>query len=258
MRLGGRPADERLARLLRERVDELRPDLLGPDDDDRCGVLAHPPVQLLRDLLHVLLRHLVEAALVARLRPAALVAAAHPALVVGEVGDLNECAVVETVDVAALAVEHRDEGPVPLADERDERREHQLLVEARLVHDRLHQRQRAEEPVEAAGEQRHTPGPGAVELGVEPGANPLEIGLRTLPRLPRQLVAPRLELALDVVEERVHPRLHVPRRRRDGRVEPQIEADRPPALRAEVGEPAQRLPADRGSHDGSLTARGRL
>ena len=124
-----------------------RPDLLRPDDDDRHAALAHAPVQLLGDVLHVLLGDLVEPALVVRLRPAALVAAAQPALLLGQVGDLDDAAVLEPVDVPTLAVHDRDQRPLTLADEPDERREHQLAVEPDLVVDGRRERERPEEAV---------------------------------------------------------------------------------------------------------------
>ena len=111
---------------LREQLLELRPHLLGRDDDHlRPAQAAHLPVELLGDLLQVLVDELLDVALVARLRPAALVVPAGLLVVV--LGDLLEPPAAQPVELAALAADDGDERALAAADERHERRE----VEAR-------------------------------------------------------------------------------------------------------------------------------
>src|SRR4029078_4868573 len=87
--LGRRPADDRLAGLVREHVLELGAGLFGGDDDQaRPAQPAHAPLDVLGDLLQVVVDELLDVPLVARLRPAALVVAARR--VVGLLDDLLE------------------------------------------------------------------------------------------------------------------------------------------------------------------------
>src|SRR3954464_10656610 len=68
-----RPADDRLARVVRELVLELGPRLLGGDHDQaRPAQPTDLPVDLLCDLLQMVEHELLDVPLVARLRPAAL------------------------------------------------------------------------------------------------------------------------------------------------------------------------------------------
>ena len=68
MRLSLRPADERVARLVRELLGEAASHLLRADEHDLRRV--HPPataIELLRNALQVLVDELVDVPLVARL-----------------------------------------------------------------------------------------------------------------------------------------------------------------------------------------------
>src|SRR5262249_17080208 len=117
------------------------------------------PLDRLRDLAQMLEDELLDVPLVPRLRPAALVV--PPGNVVGLVGDLDESAVAQPVDLPALAADVRDERPVA-ADMRGERCEVELAPDTGGVADRGRQRQRAPEVVGTGGEDRDAAGALAV------------------------------------------------------------------------------------------------
>ena len=102
------------------RTLELALQLLRADDDhSRELEPAQLPLQLCGDRLQVVLRELVDVALVPRLRPAALVVLAR--LFLREVGDLLEPPGAQPVE-AQLAADVRHDRTLSAADERDERR----------------------------------------------------------------------------------------------------------------------------------------
>src|SRR5207244_4308946 len=76
VRLGRRPADDRLLHVVRELLLELGPCLLACDDDHaRPSQLPELPLEGRRDVLEVVLNKLLDVSLVPRLRPAALIVA---------------------------------------------------------------------------------------------------------------------------------------------------------------------------------------
>ena len=156
VRLGGRPADDRLARLVREHVLELRARLLGGDDDQaRAAQPAQVPVDVLGDLLQVVVDELLDVPLVARLRPAALVVAAGR--VVGLLDDLLEPAGAQAEEVAALAADEHHQRALAAADQRDERREVEAAADLDRVRHARAQRQRRPEVVERRAEDAPAP-----------------------------------------------------------------------------------------------------
>ena len=181
-----------------------------------------------RDLLghgaHVVGGELVDVPLEPGLRPAALVVAAR--LLLRVVGDLDEPPVTQAIDVAALAVDDRDERAVAAADERHERREVEGVVDRRGVGDLAGQRQRAPEAVQPGGEQREPVRALAAELLAEVAPHAVEVGAEALPLLVRQLVAVRRVRLLRLVERGVEARLRVRGRGRVRGIEVDVERDR--------------------------------
>src|SRR4029450_11521683 len=101
VRLGGRPADHCLLRLVRKRGLELGPRLLARDPDHpRAAQPAQLPVDELSNLLQVVVDELVDVPLEARLRPAALVV--PTGRVVELVDELLELPGPQAEEVAAL------------------------------------------------------------------------------------------------------------------------------------------------------------
>ena len=123
VRLGGRPADDRLARLGRERRLDLAAHLLRRDDHHLQAARARAPAcrSRRRPPSGGRCTSLLDVPLVARLRPPALVVL--PGLLLALVDDLLEPAGAQTEDLPALAADEGDERSVAAADERDERRE---------------------------------------------------------------------------------------------------------------------------------------
>ncbi len=149
----GRP-DEAVARLGRELVDERRPRLVRPDDDDMPGeTAANVVVEILGDRAQMLSRELVDVPLVARLRPAALVVPSR--LLLGQVGQRLEPPARQLEEEAALAVDHGDDRALAAPDERHERRDREVRPDADdVVRHALAERVRAPEPVEPGREER--------------------------------------------------------------------------------------------------------
>ena len=107
-----RPADHRLPHVVRKCLFELRPRVLGADDDDpRELAFAALTLEVLGDVPQVPLGELVDVALVARLRPAALVVAAGRLVVL--VDQLLEAGGAEAEDLPALAPTATTSAPSP-------------------------------------------------------------------------------------------------------------------------------------------------
>ena len=121
----------------------------------------------------MLLDEVLDVPLEAPLRPAALVALAGLLLVV--VGNVLEPASAQPVETALLAADHRDERALAAAHERDERRQVELPVDLDLVGDRLGQRQRPPEVVEAGVEEREPVSSVAAELVLEVAVDAAEV-----------------------------------------------------------------------------------
>ena len=175
LRLGR--ADDDALDLVRKRVEELRPCLLGADDDDLRRVhAADGAVELRGDVLQVVGDELLEVPLVPRLRNAALVVAAR--LVLAPVDDLVEAPRPQAEDLTALAADERDDRAVVAADELRERREVEAAADVHVVRDRPCDRNR---PEEVAGHEHGEPaGTFTAELVVEELADPGEVPLQPL------------------------------------------------------------------------------
>src|SRR4029079_4886232 len=151
LRLCGRPTRERGTYLGRERVDELRTNLLGADEHDlRRLELPLAAVEFLGDSLHVLVEELFDVPLVTALRPAALVVL--PGRFVVMLGDLLEPTGAKTVELSLLSADDRHDRPVPPTHERDKRREVEVAADLRAVPDGPRQWDRPPEVVEPGRE----------------------------------------------------------------------------------------------------------
>src|SRR5581483_6000992 len=178
--LGPDPADERLARLLRELRLEVAPQLLRRDPDDHePGAAANAAVELAADRLQVLLDEVLDVALVAGLRPPSLVVL--PGLLLGLVGHLLEAPAAQAVDRPPLPGDVHDEGAVASPEVRRERREVQVLPHAHRIAARLAERHGAEEAVRGRGEHGEATCAVAVELVAPPGAEAREVGAEREP-----------------------------------------------------------------------------
>src|SRR5262245_45798371 len=242
MRFGARPADDRLLRPVREEILELRPRLLGRDDDHlRRAHPPHPPVELHGDVLQVLGDELLDVPLEAGLRPAALVVTARH--IVGAVDELVEPPRAETEQLTALAADERDDRALAAPDERDERGEMKLTADPHAVRHGLDQRARPPDVVHPCQEDGNTARSVALELVGEVVADSGEIVLEADPLIVRQPAVVRLRVALALGEQCVDPRGRVARCRSGLRVEVEVEADRATLLRAELRELAEPVPA---------------
>src|SRR3989442_193433 len=103
MRFSRRPADDRFAGFLRQRVRELAAHLLGTDQNDLGSLQSAPAaVDFLRDTLQMLLDELLDVSLVPRLRPTALVMLPER-LFIEVLRELVEMAGANAEDVPLLA-----------------------------------------------------------------------------------------------------------------------------------------------------------
>src|SRR5580765_832250 len=249
--LRARPPDDGLPRLLRQDVLELRPRLLGGDDDQaRPAQPAQALVDVLGDLLQVVVDELLDVPLVARLRPAALVVAARRLVVL--VDDLLESAGAQAVEVAALAADEDDERSLPAPHQGDERLEVEAAADLDRVRDAGAQRQRHPEVVERRAEDRQSERAVAVELLLEVIPQALDVLAQPLLALVRQLRPPGRLRALDLVDQGVHASVGGGRGRRVAGVEIEIEADRAAVLRAKARQVAQAVPTHCRGHRESL------
>ena len=207
MRLGRRPADDRVSRLGGQDSSELALQLLRADDDhSRELEPAQLPLQLCRDRLQVVLRELVDVALVPRLRPATLVVLAR--LLLREVGDLLELPGAQPVEEAQLAADVRNDRALAAADERDERREVEVAPDLDLVRHGLAERQRLPDVVEPGAEHRDAVGAVPVELLAEEVLDPLEVLAQPDPLLVGLVTAVGAVRLRALVDEGVDASLH--------------------------------------------------
>src|SRR6266540_2398335 len=247
VRLGGPPADDARLHLVGEDGLEVGADVLGPDEDDAgAAELAHARLERLGHAPEVLADDVLDVALVVRLRPAALVVPARSLL--GPVGELDELPRAEVVDLAALTAHERDEDTLATADEPGEGREIQLGADLHLVLERLRDGDGAPEVVERGREDGEAADAVAVEVVVEPAADPLDVRLQRLARrVPKRALAPG-ELAFRLGEQRLHLRLRVAGGRDVPWIEIQVNADRAAVLGAESGQLPELVPGDRPCH----------
>ena len=253
VRVGARPPDHGVLELGREDVGELRPRLVAGDDDDpRASEPPEEPLELLRDSLVVLEVEVLDVALVAGLRPAALVM--PPLRLLGTVGDLLEPAAAQREHAALLAADDGDDRAVPAADQRHERAEQEVVGDAGGVRDPPRQREHAPDIVQPRREDRQPMSTVTIELLLEELAEPLEVGFQPCLDLVREVGAGRSVRSRGRVEHRVHPHRRFARRRRNRRIEVDVERDRAAVLRAEACELAQAVEADRGCRHTDLSA----
>ena len=248
MRLGRGPADEPAFDLSRQHLLEVGAHVLRTHEHDvRALEPSEAGVERVRDPAPVPFDDLVDVALVARLRPAALVVS--PGHVLGLVCDLEEPPAAQAEHLAALAADRCDEDPVAAPDEPGERRKVELARDLHVVLHRLGKRQRAPEVVEPCREDADPPGAVAIEPVVEPGRDPIDVRLQSLPLRAWQLALSLVQLALRRGENRVNPRLHRPGRGRVARIEVDVEAHRAPVLGAKACQLTKLVPAERPCHD---------
>src|SRR6185436_1628448 len=174
MRLGLRPADDRVLDLVREHLLELSARLFrGHDHDPRALQSPDPTVELFGELLQVLVDERFDVALVASLRPAALVVAARR--LVELVDELFEPAGTHDVHGSALPPHDRNQRAVPTADKRHERREVELTADRDLVGNRIAERQRSPSVVEPSAEDRNSARAVSIEVALEEITNPGQV-----------------------------------------------------------------------------------
>src|SRR4051794_34503021 len=252
MRFGLRPADDRLARLVRQLALELATHLLRRDDDHvQPPAVANGPVDLLADRLQVPLDDVVDVPLVAGLRPAALVVL--PGHLLRLVGELLETSLAQLVDHPSLARDDGDERAVPAAELTGERRDPQFRPDRPAVGG-LEQRHDAEVVVGRRREDGECPRPVAVELVLAPVLDPPEVRLEREPAVAAAPGGTLLRLLLGLEDTGAELRLLLGNRRNGRGIEVDIDADGTAVCRAESCELAEKpLGHDRG-HDAFLTA----
>src|SRR5204863_10117167 len=188
--LGARPADDRLLDLVRDGLFELRPGLLrAHDHEPRAPKPPGPAVDVLREVPQVVVHQLLAVAPVAGLRPAALVVA--PGLLVELLDELLELPGAQTVELAALAADDRDQRPLAAADERHERREVERVTDPHEIRHALAQRQRVPDVVGPGAEDGETVRALAAELVLEELAHPRSVVPNSLLLLVGELGAVR-------------------------------------------------------------------
>ena len=238
------PADDRGPGFLGEQIVKLGASLLGGEDND-LGMMKPPnePIEPVRNLTQVLLDELLDVALVTRLRPAALIVL--PRLVLRVILDLLESPGMQAVEVTALSSDDDHQRAFPPTDEGNERREIQLAPHLGVVRDRLGQREWPPDVVEASAKDRQTVCAIARELALVVLADAVEVSLEADALVMSELPAVRSVSPPRLVEKRVETGRRVGRRRRQSRIEIEIEAHGAALLGLESGEIAEFLPGDR-------------
>ena len=191
----------------------------------------------------MLLDELLDVALVTRLRPAALIVL--PRLVLRVILDLLESAGMQAVELAALSSDDDHQRAFPPTDEGNERREIELAPHLGVVRDRLGQREWPPDVVEAGAKDRQTVCAIARELALVVLADAVEVSLEADALVMSELPAVRSVSPPRLVEKRVETGRRVGRRRRQSRIEIEIEAHGAALLGLESGEIAEFLPGDR-------------
>jgi thioredoxin reductase (NADPH) len=206
-------------------------------------VLPDEPVELVRDLAQVFLHELLDVPLVARLRPAALVVL--PRLLLRVICDRLETPGMQTVELSQFAAQGHHQRALSPPDEGDERGEIELASHLCFVAHRLGQRERPPEVVETRAEDRQPMGALPRELPLVEGADAVEVGLETQALVMGELAAIGSVAPAYLVEERVEARRRIARRRREARIEIQIDAHGAALLGLEGGEIAEFFPGNR-------------
>ena len=240
MRLGGGPTDERVARLRREFVGELRAHLLGADEHHPRRLQPAPAaIQLLCHPFQVLVNELLDVAAVARLRPTALVVL--PRLFVEVFNKLLEPPRGESVEPSLFPADDGDDRSIGPGHQGHERGKLEISPDLHLVGHGLGQREGPPEVVQTGREDREPLRAVALEVVIEPLRDALPVRLQRGALLVREVLAIRLG---NGGQEGVHPGLRVARSRDVGGIEVQVETGRTTVLRTE----ARQLPQERPRH----------
>jgi hypothetical protein len=241
VRVGVRPADHGRPRCAREELGELGARLARGDDHDLCGALAPEDlVELLGDAAQMSVRKLVDVTLIAGLRPATLVVPAR--LLFRSICGFLEAARAQAVEVPALASDHGDERALPLADDRDERGQVELVVHLHCIGNRRSQRKRPPEVVDRSAEDGKPADAVAFELRLDEASDAIQVGLQCDALVVCQLGPGELAAAC-LVEERVDTGLRVARGGCHARVEVQVQADGETVVGPKGCQVAKRIPA---------------
>ena len=205
VRLGVRPADDRVRDFGRQSLLELGASLVAADDDDAGPAESPVPVlDLLDHRLVVVVLQLLDVPLVPRLRPPALVVAAG--CVLRAVRDLLEPAAAKLEHTSLLAADRSDDHAVPASEQRHERRDQEVVRDARGVGHRGREREHAPDVVRPGREHGQPAGAVPVELAVEVLVEPLEVFLQPALDLVREIGARRAVRLRRDVEERTDAR----------------------------------------------------
>ncbi len=184
-----------------------------------------------------------DVALVVRLRPAALIVASR--LLLGVVGERGEPPALQEIQLPLLPADQRHERTLPATHERHERREVEGPADLDFVGDGVRQCERRPEVVETGAEDGDAVRSVAIQLLGQIVRDALEVGLQSLAcgvaRRPRRCLA-------GLVEQRPDAGLHVTRRRRDARIEIDVNTDRTTVRGLEGRELPQAVPAHRRRH----------
>ena len=178
MRLGARPADDGALRLLREQLLELGARLLGGDDRSASASAC------------VRTRRSSSSATSRRCSPTSFSMcrwkracdqppwSCLPGTSSLLVGDLVQPAGPQAIELTSLTTDDRDDRSFTAADERHERREMELSADPDAVGNRLDERARPPDVVEAGGEDREPVGAVADEVVLEEVADAREVLLQ--------------------------------------------------------------------------------
>ena len=165
---------------------------------------------------------------------------------------LLQATVVQPVDVPALAADDGDKRTLASAHERHEWGDVQARTHLDEVGHALAQRERPPDVVEPRAEDGEAVGAVAIELLLEEGTEPLTVFAQTLLLLVRELWPAGRFRAVDLVEERVHPRRRVACGGGVARIQVEIEADRAAVLRPKPCEVPEAVPRHCRGHYVSL------
>ena len=139
----------------------------------------------------------------------------------------------------------RDDDAVPASEQRNERRDQKVVGDPRGVGNRGRQRQHAPDVVRPRGEHGQPRAPSRSNAPSKYCVEPLEVFLQPALDLVREIGARRTVRLRREVEERMYARRDRAARRRDARIEIDVEADCAALLGAESGELAQAVEVDR-------------
>src|SRR6266545_3981612 len=197
---------------------------------------------------------LLDVPLVPRLGPPALVVTARH--VIGPVEDPVEAAGAKAVQVPTLAADDRHDRTFPAPDERNERRQVEVAPDPDAVRNGFDQRVRPPDVVETGREECEPMRAVTDEIVLEIRPDAIEVALEADALSVAEPTTVRARVPLPVGDERVDPRIHVAGRRRDARIEIDVEADRATLFRPERGQLAQPVPGHGLCHPATSFPRG--